>query len=169
MRPKGKLFALFAIFAAIGLVTATGAFTTVQADRTVNVQVSGDSSALLVIDESSNAPSVVGSSGGASGEISFTIGSSTGLNENATTVLTPIVNVTNNGNEAVNLTVSATSDNGGVTVVVVDPTNATFSNAVLTQGQNQEFGLRLILDDSFSDGDSFTITLEINAEDDDGA
>ncbi|MXR40972.1 hypothetical protein GRX01_06405 [Halobaculum sp. WSA2] len=135
----------------------------------MNVQVSGDSSALLVIDESSNAPSVVGSSGGSSGEISFPIGSSTGLNENATTVLTPIVNVTNNGNEAVNLTVPATSDNGSVTVVVVDPTDVTFGNAVLTQGQNQEFGLRLILDDSFSDRDSFTITLEINTEDDDGS
>jgi hypothetical protein len=75
--------------------------------------------------------------------------------------------VTNNGGEAVNLTVSASSDNGGVTVEVVDPTNNSFSNTVLTSGQNQEFGLRLILDDSFSSGDSFTITLDINAEDDD--
>ncbi|MFB6130606.1 MAG: hypothetical protein ABEJ28_07280 [Salinigranum sp.] len=45
--PKGKLFALLAVFAAIGIVTATGAFTTVTAARTATVNVAGDSQALL--------------------------------------------------------------------------------------------------------------------------
>lgn len=47
MRSKTKLLALFAVFAAIGLVTATGAFQTVEAERTADVEVAGDANALL--------------------------------------------------------------------------------------------------------------------------
>ncbi|ERG94186.1 MAG: hypothetical protein J07HQW2_00620, partial [Haloquadratum walsbyi J07HQW2] len=37
MIPKGKLLALLMIFTAVGGVAATGAFTTVEAERTADV------------------------------------------------------------------------------------------------------------------------------------
>ncbi|ERG92237.1 MAG: hypothetical protein J07HQW1_02272 [Haloquadratum walsbyi J07HQW1] len=47
MIPKGKLLALLLAFTAVGGLAATGAFTTVQADRTADVTAAGDSNALL--------------------------------------------------------------------------------------------------------------------------
>ena len=50
-RPKGKLFALLAVFVAIGLITASGAFTSVQAERSMDVAVVGDASANLQLED----------------------------------------------------------------------------------------------------------------------
>jgi hypothetical protein len=47
MISKGKLLALLMVFAAAGTLAATGAFTTVQADRAANIQAVGDGSSLI--------------------------------------------------------------------------------------------------------------------------
>jgi hypothetical protein len=50
MIPKGKLLALLLAFTAVGGIAATGAFTTVEAERTADVNVDGDANALLAIE-----------------------------------------------------------------------------------------------------------------------
>jgi len=109
MRPKGKLFALVAVFAAIGVVAASGAFTTVSAERTATANVAGDSSALLQLDvvDSTYAEQSSGTL-----EIDLT-GNASGVNLNATTTITDVFKITNQGSQdvAVNITDSGTNDN----------------------------------------------------------
>lgn len=115
MRPKGKLFALVVMFAAVGLITASGAFTTVTADRTANVNAAGDASALLAIEPGPDNPGYVDNS---SDEITFDItnGSedSAQINMNATTEINGTINLTNNGNSDVDIHVEAEGENSGL-------------------------------------------------------
>jgi len=105
MRPKGKLFALLAIFAAIGLVTATGAFTSVSAQRTVSVDIAGDSAALVGIQSTSqyayenNGQFLIDFSGN---NPNFP-GGAEGVNPNATTRVDYLFNVTNNGDTTIDI------------------------------------------------------------------
>ena len=120
MRPKGKLFALFAVFAAIGLVTASGAFTTVQADRTATVNVAGDASALLQLQPADGANGAYATDNG--GQLLLQFNSSAddgnggsdvgdGVNEDAVTRFDNVFNVTNQGTQPITLQVSGTDSN----------------------------------------------------------
>jgi P pilus assembly chaperone PapD len=116
--------ALLAVLPAIGLLTATGAFGAVQAERTLTVNVAGDAAALLQIqsldDEyaSANADGVL--------QIDF---SSSGLsnaeevNPNASTVVPRLFNVTNQGTNSISLnyTKSGTSADS---VLLLNSTNS---------------------------------------------
>ncbi|MFB6360163.1 MAG: hypothetical protein ABEH59_02465 [Halobacteriales archaeon] len=88
-RPKGKLFALLAIFAAIGIVTATGAFTSVQAERTMDISVVGDASANLALTDAGNG--YVDTSGN---QISLSFNE---VNIRADTDFGAVLDITNNG------------------------------------------------------------------------
>lgn len=112
-RPKGKLFALLAIFMAIGIVTATGAFTSVQAERTVTATVDSDANALVGLTPYNGVNGYNGGTAGSSNgyadikngvlEINLGGGYSGGtaqsfdLNYNATTEYDAVFNITNNG------------------------------------------------------------------------
>lgn len=102
MRPKGKLLALFAMFAAVGLITATGAFTTVEAQRTAEVNVAGDSAALLQLEPANGSEFASANNG----EVEITLDSQ-GVNSNATTVDDEVLNITNNGNDDVFVQIDA--------------------------------------------------------------
>jgi ABC-type antimicrobial peptide transport system permease subunit len=110
MRSKGKLLALVAIFAAVALVTGTGAFSTVEAERTADVNVAGDSSALLGLEPAGNGYLIQNQNG----EIAITLADNSnadGVNRNATTHVdqTDFLNVTNNGADDVELGIEATT------------------------------------------------------------
>lgn len=142
MRPKGKLLALVALFLAIGLLTATGAFTSVSATRTAEVNVAGDGAALLQLQPYAG-PNGYNPSGGGTqtnsegyaqltaGELEInllgdfdddgTIGS--GVNNNATTDIQNVFNITNQGTQAVWVNISDTGTSGDDDPVV------TFYNA----------------------------------------
>jgi hypothetical protein len=81
-----------------GAVLGTGAFSSVNADRTASVQVTGDASALLGLE-----PAPAGSEYAAitDGTVGINIdGTSTGaqgVNQNAVTVIDRLIKVTNNG------------------------------------------------------------------------
>lgn len=90
-RPKGKLFALFAVFAAIGLVTASGAFTSVNAERTVSVSTVGDGSALLQLSVNNTDLASI-----TDGKLEITISN---VNLNAQSDLGVVFTITNNGND----------------------------------------------------------------------
>ncbi|MFC6874315.1 hypothetical protein [Halobellus marinus] len=123
MRPKGKLFALFAVFAAIGLVTASGAFTTVQAERTAEVNTAGDANALLAIQpaDSNNGEEYASVN---NGEVEIQL---TNVNTNATTEVDKVINITNQGSQGVD--VKILREGGNATAV-------TFYNGSATTGDN---------------------------------
>lgn len=172
MRPKGKLFALFAVFAAIGLVTASGAFTTVQADRTAEVSAAGDGSALLQltngtgVSDSSNADDYVDQSNGqieilldGSGDVDDTgDAGGSGVNLNARTTVNGLINVTNQGSQEVQLYITTDeSELGNTNSRVVtfhagqDPAYDTNSN-ITGSGNPKTLGT----------GDTITLSMEID-------
>jgi len=110
-KPKGKLFALLAVFAAIGLVTATGAFTTVQAERTAEIGVAGDSSALLQLQGSgtANAQEYVTTN---NGQLGLDLQN---VNLDAETDINDTFTITNQGSQTVGvwITRADTQDNNG--------------------------------------------------------
>jgi hypothetical protein len=106
MKPtKGKLFVLLAIIGAIGLVTATGAFGSVTAQRVADVSVSGDDAALLGLQAGSGFGSsyVTGTD-----EISIDL---TNVNTNSTSEFPNAINITNRGSDDVAVNISATGAN----------------------------------------------------------
>lgn len=116
-RPRGKLFALIAVFAALGVVTASGAFTTVSAERTASVTVAGDSSALLALQADSGSPNADGT-GTAAGDTDGYVTETGGqleidlenVNLDAVTTAEGVFTVTNQGTQAVAITVTKTDD-----------------------------------------------------------
>jgi hypothetical protein len=150
-RPKGKLFALLAVFVAIGLATATGAFTTVQADRTATVNVAGDQDALLafspVADSDSGDENYVSYS---DGQIQFDID---GINTNAETNLSLVFEITNNGEDEVNVWIQdsdlAVSDQGGegdITFYAGNDNTAIESDPGVTLGSGDSVKVGIKLD-----------------------
>ena len=98
----------------IGLATATvgggaafgsGAFSQVEADRTVNISVSDDdnSNTLLQL-EANEDTALVTNDGNSSNELKFNLDN---LNDNAVTSVTPAFTITNNGGQNVGVRVRA--------------------------------------------------------------
>ncbi|ERG92241.1 MAG: hypothetical protein J07HQW1_02276 [Haloquadratum walsbyi J07HQW1] len=103
MISKIKLLALMAMLAAVGGLAATGAFTTVQAERTADVTVAGDANALLAIQPTEDAAdsSFIQQSNTANSVFALNLDAGEGVNLNATTTAGNLFNITNNGNETV--------------------------------------------------------------------
>lgn len=176
MRPKGKLFALLAVFSAIGLITATGAFTTVTAERTAQVSVAGDNAALLQLTAPNEMDEGAISQSDGVAQIDLTgseLSSASGINPDAVTTLTPLLNVTNQGSSdtTLNVTVTAVETGSstlqGANVTAVDSSGNSFTETTLSSGNTVQFGLKLDLtgiDQSDLDSNELTITIEISAE-----
>jgi hypothetical protein len=124
-----------AFLAVVGLV-ATGAFTTVSADRTADVNVEGDSAALLTLTEGATNPQFVDTD--TAGSIEFNINSGAqadqDLNLSALTEIDGAIQVTNNGQNEVTLNLTLSGDNTGLisffdaTVSTPDPTGDDLSD-----------------------------------------
>lgn len=97
MKSKGKLLALVAVFGALGVATATGAFTTVTADRTAEVTVSGDQGALLGL----NATDQIANNDGGDFTIDLEGETGAGLNDQGVTDFGNVLQITNNGEDEV--------------------------------------------------------------------
>lgn len=106
---KGKLFALIVVVGALGVVAATGAFTTVTAERTATINVSGDDAALLQMDPSDETD-VVSMSDAGTIQIDISEDGGAGLNPVATTSFDPALNVTNQGSQDIGLSVDVSVD-----------------------------------------------------------
>jgi hypothetical protein len=182
MRPKGKLFALFAVFAAIGLVTATGAFTTVQADRTAQVNVAGDASALIALQPATGSNGDYARIDGNQLQLVFNSsagGTETGdgINEDANTTIDNVFNVTNQGTQTVDISVSVSNNGTDINVgsganqpyiyfynasdESVDLTSGTTINNVET-GENASIGV-YIDSHGLEESDDLDLTVTINA------
>jgi hypothetical protein len=99
-------------------VTASGAFTTVTAERTADVNTAGDANALLAIqpgDGPNGNNGYAEQTGDGTIELSlngdFNDQSAAGVNNNATTEVDSVLNITNQGTQPVNIYIERTGDN----------------------------------------------------------
>ena len=127
------------------VVTGTGAFTSVTADRTVNVEVAGDASALLAIEGTGEHSDYIDNSDG-NGEFGIDLsgGSASGVNADAITVVEDLFKVTNQGTQEVNLDVTplAFVDTSGPNVlgVLVVPSTG-FPSVDIPTGESEIYSL----------------------------
>lgn len=113
---RTRLSALLLVFVALGLLTGTGAFSSVTAERTVSVNVAGDDAALLKLAPHSGPNGVGGYAELNGGElaINFDNVDADGVNQNATTTLSNVFNVTNQGTQSVSVYITKTGANAGL-------------------------------------------------------
>lgn len=173
MRPKGKLFALLAVFAAIGIVTATGAFTTVDAQRTVNVGVSGDSAALLAMDASDSPNGAYADTDGTDITVdisdqnpSYTDGDfdGKGVNDNATTTMDHVFNITNQGTQEVEVTVSYASQPNGFHLYNDTESNTDLKGQTVTLGQGDSMSIGVYVNTTQGGFTEDTVDVTIQAD-----
>jgi len=175
MRPKGKLFALVAVFAAIAVVTASGAFTTVSAERTVTVDTAGDANALLALEGNSSGTGEYVTT--ENDQIVIDLSSpgnqgAEGVNLNATTSMSYMINVTNNGDQEVDFYVTVTDNSNAVDLVFYNGSTYTTSSNItgstngvqIGSGDQISIGLQIVTDDSSSTiGINETVTFHAEA------
>lgn len=169
MQPKGKLFVLLAVAVAIGLVTATGAFTTVTAQRTATVDVAGDDAALLGLApaNSDNGNEYANTN---AGQLKVTLED---LNLNAETTIEEVVNVTNRGSQPVGVWIEKAGDNPDYVMFYNGTTldNAhrmdNSSTEAQTLGVGQSIQVTIVVDtvgSGVGDGDGLLSTIEVHAD-----
>lgn len=150
------------------VVTGTGAFSSVSAERAVNVEVSGDASALLAIDGTGNHDDYIHDS---DGEFAIDLTQSdegaTGVNASASTVIDDLFEVTNKGTQEVELDLSPMTfvDGDGsdeLSVLVVPKTN--FPTVTLGVGESETYGLVIDEFSPNSSGLNVDSTIEFTAE-----
>jgi len=174
---RSVLIGLGGLVAGGGAILSTGAFDTVEAQRTVSVETAGDADALLALTaadqdgdgDTSDNPYV---STTEDGQITINlddndqdVANASGLNQNAITTFNELVQITNNGTQDVGtleFEIDADSDNNdGVLRIVHDgsPVEDDGSTAgVYTTGN--------VLDSDLTVGGSETFGLEVNLLDD---
>ena len=189
---RNVLIGLGGLVAAGGAALGTGAFTTVEAQRTVSVQTEGDADAFLSLEPASGANGAFVTE--TDGTIQFnldnnaagnaTTANGTGLNKNAKTTFNSLVTVTNNGTQAVTsltlemaddsdgsnagnlfkFTVDGNSLNNGSSGADIIGSDGT--DSTLSPGDSVTFGLVVDLIDNGTDGDlpSENYTLTITAD-----
>ena len=127
---RNTLIGLGAVAGGAGVISATGAFDAVEAQRDFNVEVAGDASALLGLDIHNEA--VVGlEEGGAGGNdvIYFTLDGDVtdsdqpAVNEDAVTDFYGVFSITNNGSQLVEVSIDPGAA-AGVTFPMVDGRSA---------------------------------------------
>lgn len=111
MNRRNVLIGLGTVTAGGGAVFASGAFSQVEADRSVSVATAGDASALvaLSVDDSYNGISDGGT--GTQGETILDI-SLENINDDAVTTFDDVLTITNNGNNSVALSIDDSAVDG---------------------------------------------------------
>lgn len=138
-----------------GVIGGSGAFDSVEANRSFEVSVSGDEGALLGL-EATNDTIAGTESGGAGGNgiIYFALtddqGSEASLNEDAKTEFFDVMRVTNNGDKTVTLTMEFDNLNGVEFLVNLDENDPVIDLA--TEGY------------TLNPGDTVLVDLRINTE-----
>jgi hypothetical protein len=102
--PKGKLLALVALVLAASMVMATGAFSTVTAERSVDVKVTGDKNAFLALQPSDGPNKAYAKMNG--GQLAINLNGEAkvdgkGVNPDAVTSFDNVFTITNQGSQSV--------------------------------------------------------------------
>ena len=116
-----------------GVLLGTGAFSSVQAERGVSVETTGDASAFLALDATNATNGAYASETGDDGQLQVDIGDlsdpsrdqtveggGSGVNKNAVTIIKDIFVVRNQGTQTVEVTFSSIKDDRGNNNIVPD-------------------------------------------------
>ena len=163
-----------------GVISSSGAFDSVEANRSFEVSVSDDAGALLGL-EATNDVITGTESGGAGGneviyfELTDDDGGEGAVNENAVTDFFDAMRVTNNGSQTVTITIELDSTLSGVSFLVnaneSDPeVNLTTRGFVLSPGQSILVDLQIDTTAAGGyveppSGDPYQITIQATTED----
>ncbi len=166
MNRRNVLVGLGTIVAGGGAALGTGAFSSVEADRTVNVSVEGDSSAFLQLD-----PSPSGYANNTDGTLQIDLdangpSSGNGLNANATTTIGPLFTAGNESDGGIDLHITADGSASNITV-----NEGTAIENTVTDGTNDLGTIEFIFMDSgdkaivSNDGSNSVNIAQTNTED----
>jgi len=171
MKRRNILAALGAISAGGTIVTGTGAFTSVEADRDVSVQVADDANAFLRMAAAGEGNDEYITTRG--GELGINLTSSNdavsgeGVNMNATTVIADLFEIQNQGTQEIEVEVTPLSfidTDGSETLLVLVVPQTSFPRVTLGVGDTETYSLVV---DTFSGGsnlqvsDTITVTGEV--------
>lgn len=155
MNRRNVLIGMGAATAGGGALIATGAFTTVEAERSVSVETAGDDAALLQMVDATDGTYVSVDDG----VVQIDIGDeSAGVNRSARTVFEHLIDISNNGNQDVtSLTFEIQGDNGEDELLTPIPESyeaEDFDGDGLSPGDEPvTLGLEIELRESEVDGD----------------
>ena len=129
MKSKSKLTILVVLFAGVGLLMATTAFDTVEADRTAEVETAGDADALLGLEAGDTELAQKDD-----GLLQITLDDDSdgeGLNQNAITSVLPdqgdgLFTVSNNGAGDIDFDIQEFSADGDVDIYFITDATAVF-------------------------------------------
>lgn len=176
---RNVLIGLGSLVAGGGALLGTGAFTTVEADRTVNIQTTGDASAFLAMTPARSDDAFV--SNATDGAIVVNLdgtdsnnGNASGLNQNARTRFENLVQLANNGTQDVTsvslsveetvLTDTTASENHEDAIRITtendDTLNPTSENSVDILGSDD--GDNYSSTNTMTPGDTVTFGIEID-------
>ena len=169
MRLHTRLFVVLAVFGVAFLIVGSGAFNTVEADRTADVNVAGDGAALLELQDH-NGPNGQYASAPSGGEleISFDDITADGVNQNATTTINDVFNVTNSGTQSTDVYITKSGANSGLVSFNVSgsPIDGGAGNAV-TVGTGETIEVTIYINtkgQSLNSGDALLDSITIHAE-----
>ncbi|AGB30264.1 Protein of unknown function (DUF1102) [Natrinema pellirubrum DSM 15624] len=154
MKRRSVLVSLGTIVAGGGAALGTGAFSSVEAERTVTVETAGDANAFLALTPASGASDYVDDTGDTIViDISGNSEGATGVNQNSLTSFDALVTVTNQGtNDVDSVTLTIQGDNGEGELLTPNPTSfgdGDFPDngdaSVLAPGETVSFGLEIEL------------------------
>ncbi|MFC4542569.1 hypothetical protein ACFO5R_11630 [Halosolutus amylolyticus] len=111
---RNVLAGLGTIVAGGGAALGTGAFSSVEADRTVNISIADDNDSALLALDADGSSDLVTNDGGSGSDLKFNLDN---LNDNATTKVEPAFTITNNGGQDVGVKVQAINTDDGDSVV----------------------------------------------------
>jgi hypothetical protein len=127
------LFGVGSLIFGGGVIFGTGAFTSVQAERGVSVETTGDASALLALDATNATNGAYASEAGDDGQLQIDIGDlsdplrdqtvetgGSGVNKNAITIIKDIFVVRNQGTQTVEVKLESVKDDNGNQNIVPD-------------------------------------------------
>lgn len=149
MNRRNVVLGLSGLIAGAGALIGTGAFDTVEAERTVSVETAGDAGAFLRIGSAGQYAEQVVTDTEAVFEID--IGGATtdaggqGVNQRARTRISDFVVLTNQGTQEVNGISLTVSGDGGILDIIDDGIS---SNLPLSPGQSTTFGVEIDLRDN---------------------
>lgn len=143
-----------------GVIGGSGAFDSVEANRSFEVGVTGDGSALLGLEATNTVIAGTESSGaGGNDVIYFALtddqGTEASLNENATTWFYDVMRVTNNGSQSVTLSIELGGGISGVSFLIDDENDGVAEKDLGETGHTLAVGETGLVDlriDTTSDG-----------------
>jgi hypothetical protein len=170
-KPKGKLFALLAIFAAVTLVAASGAFTSVQAERTAQVDVAADANAYLGLAPHSGPNGFYANSnaGANNNQLEINLGANTndgglGVNENALTTADDVFTITNQGTQEVEVYVVVSSNDNIVDFYQTGGADIEGSASAVPLAPGDSLDVGVEVDTRGYSGGSFSTAVTVHAD-----